>query len=166
MTELTQERLKELLSYDPDSGEFIRLISLSNRSTTESVINNKNSHGYTYICVDSKKYSAHRLACLYMDGRWPKEQVDHINHIRDDNRWVNIRKVSHSENLKNQKIHSHNTSGIMGVCWDKQYNKWRVRLQDKKKTVFLGLFVDFFEACCVRKQAEIRHDFHENHGRV
>lgn len=112
---ITQERLKELLNYNPDTGDFTIKTSRVCRGIKDSVAGWLESTGYIRICLDYKKHSAHRLAFLFIEGRFPN-RIDHINHIRNDNRWVNLREVTHQENSKNQSINSKNTSGVMGVC--------------------------------------------------
>ena len=100
-----------------------------------------------------------------MTGDFPPETIDHINRVRDDNRWRNLRPVSQKENSRNQKIYSTNTSGISGVTWRKQDKVWRSTIGVANKVSHLGSFNNLFEACCVRKAAELKYGFHQNHGR-
>ena len=92
-----------------------------------------------------------------MKGYEP-EQVDHINRVRHDNRWINLREADQSRNRKNSKLNHNNKSGIKGVFWKeitikgKVYGTWRVRLGKK----LVGQSKDFFKACCLRKSAENR----------
>lgn len=158
---LTQERLKELLTYNPDTGVFTWIDSKNKHREEAGYLNYK---GYMLIDIDGKKHRSHRLAFLYMTGSFPKEQVDHINHGKTDNRWSNLRMVSNTENHKNMKMQSNNTSGVTGVSWERRRDKWVVRIKDCGKYLHLGYFEDFFEAICTRKSAEIRYNYHENHG--
>ena len=98
---LTQERLKQLLNYDPETGIFTRIISVSSNALKGDIAGWINGHGYRQLSIDYKKYDCHRLAFLYMLGKLPNEEVDHINHIRSDNRWINLREVTRHENKKN-----------------------------------------------------------------
>jgi len=104
---------------------------------------------------------AHRLAWFYMEGEWP---TGHINHIRDDNRWVNLREVSNQENHKNQSISINNKSGVIGVCWNKKARKWHAQIKVNYKAISLGCFSDIHNAIKARKDAEIKYGFHKNHG--
>lgn len=83
------------------------------------VAGNTNHAGYVRIGLGGAKsnsYMAHRLAWLYMTGEWPVADIDHINGKRSDNRWVNLRSVSRSVNLQNQRVaRSNNNTGLLGV---------------------------------------------------
>jgi hypothetical protein len=159
---LTQERLKEVLSYDAESGIFTWAVDRVN-APKGKIAGCHDGHGYIIISVDGCKYMAHRLVWLYVHGVFPKE-VDHQNHVRDDNRLVNLRATDRAGNRKNVSKLSRNKSGVTGVSWTtrrgKRKDKWEVRACK----VFLGYFDDFFEAVCKRKSAELRLDFHPNHG--
>jgi len=164
MTLLTQERLKEVLSYDPETGVFTRIRTTCPRAQAGKVVGSKSDEGYLRVRIDGQLYPLHRLAWLYMDGKFPKGDVDHINHDRTDNRIRNLRVVTPSENMKNQAMRCTNTSGVMGVSWNKRDNKWMAYIWSKGKMKHLGRYSDYFNAVCVRKAAEIRYGFHENHG--
>ena len=76
-----------------------------------------------------------------MNGEWPPEDVDHINGVKDDNRWKNLRQVSTSVNMQNQKqAHKCNASGMLGVTLN--HGKWRARIRINKKEIYLGNFCD------------------------
>lgn len=113
---LTQQRLKELFSYDPYTGLFTRLLRTSVVGKVGSVAGWDKGNGYIVIFIDGKNYKSHRLAYLYMTGYWPKDQVDHIDGIRSNNRWSNLRDVSSQENTHNQRNpHKNNSTGFLGV---------------------------------------------------
>jgi hypothetical protein len=107
-----------------------------------------NEAGYVRLVVSNKFIYAHRLIWKLVTGEWPK-RVDHINKVKHDNRWVNLREATGSENAFNRRKGVNNTTGITGICWVST-GRWRVQLG---KTYF-GLHKDFFEACCTRKSAE------------
>lgn len=117
---------------------------------------------YLITKVNGKKVRLHRLAFFWMTGRWP-EIVDHINGDTMDNRWCNLRDVDAKGNCRNTKLMKHNTSGIHGVS---RYRgkTWQVYIGARPRK-YLGYYDDFFEACCVRKSAEVNGGYHENHGR-
>lgn len=164
MKDLTQAQLKELLHYEPETGLWTRLVAktgkVRNRKTTKGVTNYA---GYLTLGVDYKVYKAHRLAFLWMTGEWPTEQVDHINGVRDDNRWCNLREVTQQENQRNAKRSVKNTSGVTGVYLDGSV--WLAHIKVNNKSINLGRFKGFDEAVSARKEAELEHGFHTNHGR-
>ena len=165
---LTQARLKELLHYNPDTGVFTRLVTTNNRRASKGSFAGlkPSTNGYCRIAIDKTDYFAHRLVMMYMEGVMPELEVDHINHIKHDNRFANLRHASNAENKKNLPISTRNTSGISGVSFDSPRNQWMVRISIAGVTRNIGRFYDFFEACCVRKSAEIKYGYHINHGGV
>lgn len=162
---ITQSRLKEVLDYDSDSGFFIWKVSRGS-GRAGNVAGYLHTQGYIRIVIDSRLHFAHRLAFLYMTGVFPENHTDHINGITHDNRWENLRPVTASENGRNQAKPKNNTSGITGVCWNKKSGVWQSGIRVDGKASHLGLFDHIFEAAAARKSAEIKHDFHPNHGRI
>jgi len=160
---ITQDQLKRTLHYSPETGLFIWLVS-TNRKIRIGHIAGTLEHGYIGIRINKEKYLAHRLAFLYMEGRWPV-QVDHKDHIRNNNKWANLREVISSENCKNLSFSKSNTSGVTGVYWTKGFNKWLAQITLNYKQIYLGRYEDKFEAICARKSAENTYNFHENHGK-
>lgn len=161
---ITQERLKELFSYNPDTGLFIRLVSTAKKNKVGDVAGSIDN-GYLRVKIDGSSYRLHRLSFLYMDGFMPDE-VDHINHIRNYNRWLNLREASDLDNSRNKSISKKNTSGVIGVSWFKDRKKWRSQIMVANKTIWLGQYSNFIDAITARKKAEVFHGFHENHGGV
>lgn len=137
---LTPERLRELLHYDQASGVFTRRLSRGGvRAGT--VAGSLDIEGYRVIRVDEKLYKAHRLAVLYMVGRWPPHQVDHINREHDDNRWANLREATNSENHQNiRAARKHSCAKVLGVSWHRNIGKWQSQIQVNKKKIPLGYF--------------------------
>lgn len=134
---LTQERLKELLNYDPESGFFTRVVGRPGPNARKGdVAGCDNGQGYIRIYVDGRPYKGHRLAFLYMVGSIPKE-IDHKNLNRSDNRWANLRAATRSQNISNVAIRPDNTSGFKGVSLHKPNGKWRAQasVSGKKKTI-------------------------------
>jgi len=164
--ELTQLYLKSVLHYDPDTGVFTWIkCSKQNQRFLGKSAGTVGNRGYRFIRVNNKTYQAHRLVFLYLTGSFPPIGTDHINGVRDDNRWVNLRAVDAAENKRNTKRPKHNTSGVIGVRWYKQNSKWLASISTHGKRIYLGLFSDKDAAIAVRKSAEKRYGFHENHGR-
>lgn len=161
---LTQERLKELLSYDESSGLFYWKVSRRNIKAGD-IAGHLTEYGYYKLMIDSVVYQAHQLAWFYHYGYFPKGQIDHINHNKSDNRICNLREVSEKDNHKNRPKQVNNTSGCTGVSWYKLTNKWIAHIQVNKKHITLGYFNTFTEAVRARKEAEVKYGFYKNHGR-
>ena len=153
MPELTQARLKELLSYDPDTGVFVWIKKTNNRILIGSVAGSPDE-GYWYIRIDGKNHRAHRLAWLYVYGEFPDGFIDHMNRERADNRISNLRIATRSVNGQNRKIHNNNTSGIPGVCWHNRKQKWYAKVTNNRKHKHLGSFDTIEKAIAARKAAE------------
>lgn len=161
---LSQALLKSQLTYNPESGVFNWKKGKAG-VPPESSAGYMCDRGYIKICINKRKYTAHRLAFVYMYGSCPSE-IDHINGVKHDNRISNIRKVTHAENMKNQKMYASNKSGVTGVYWDGQHNKWRANIRFNGKCIPFGRFEYKWEAICRRKTAENKYGFHANHGRT
>jgi len=161
---LTQERLKELLHYNPETGVFTWIAKVAQGVNVGDIAGSTDTYGHIQIKIKYKIYLAHRLAFLYMTGAFPPVHTDHINHNPADNRWLNLRPVTHQENHHNRIISENNTSGINGVSWMKRNKKWRVRINIDGKLVHLGLYRELSDAAKARKEAEIKYGYHENHG--
>jgi hypothetical protein len=161
---ITQQELKELLHYNPETGIFTWKVSPARQVFSGDIAGTKRKDGYIQIKVKNKLILSHRLAWIYMYGYLPK-YIDHINGQRDDNRIINIREVSNQQNSLNSKISKNNTSGIKGVYWDKSRNKWTVRLSIDGKCKFFKRFDDIDLAKLVIE--EVRNKYHgkyANHG--
>ncbi len=120
-TEVTQERLHGLFSYDPEVGTFLRRKGSSGRP-----VGTAREDGYIRLTIDDRKYRAHRLAWLYVHGRWPAADLDHINGNRADNRIANLRECTRAENQQNlTKRTKPASSNYLGVSKCKQTGRWQ-----------------------------------------
>lgn len=137
---LTPERVRELLDYDRDSGLFVWKAPNSNRTSAGNVAGTIR-HGYVLIGVDGRQRLAHRLAWLLVTGEWPTADIDHINGNRSDNRIANLRQVTRSVNMENQRRpRGNNSSGFLGVGWDKEKRRWRAQIKVNGVNLILGRF--------------------------
>lgn len=174
---LTVEVLHELIHYEPETGKFfwkerpLKYFDTERRCrfwnglyANKETMTSTRDYGYKQGTILTGNYKAHQVAWFYCYGYWP-EGVDHINGIPSDNRLENLREVGQDHNNKNQRLSSHNKTGIAGVYWDKNRGKWAAKISVNNKSKALGRFTDFFEACCARRKAELEFNFHENHGR-
>lgn len=140
-TGLTDERLQELLSYDPETGEFKWRSNRRGTARAGSVAGTLSRYGYRLIKIDGRGYFAHRLAWLYVYGRWPVDQIDHINTDKNDNRIANLREATGPENSGNQrKARAGSTTGLLGVSWYRRRNKFKASIGLSGKIMYLGYF--------------------------
>ena len=165
---LTKKQLKQVLHYNPDTGIFTWLIKISGVKPGDIAGTKRKHDGKTYILIsiNGKKYRAHRLAFLYMIGRFPIELVDHEDGDGINNKWNNIRETDPVNNNRNMRLRVDNTSGVPGVYWNKKDKRWQVSIKVGEDRGYIGQYADYFEAVCARKSAENFHGFHENHGQV
>lgn len=140
-TALTQDRLKELLHYDPETGTFARLKSLTRTDLVGPIkgYSDSSNLGRVTIYVDGRNRYAHQLAWLYMTGEWPS-LVDHKDGDAANNRWSNLRLATKSQNGMNAKLSRRNKSGLKGVHWHKQSRKWLASIRLEGRTQSIGLF--------------------------
>jgi len=153
-TSLTQDRLKSLLTYDPDTGEFRWRVSKSNRAPVGGLAGCSDKYGYVVIRVDGVLHKAHRLAWLYCHGMFPDKNLDHINQTPSDNRISNLRAVDQHENNQNRRIQKNSLSGITGVSWHKTHKLWQARIYTREGCRNLGWFKTKEDAAHARAQAE------------
>lgn len=173
---VTFARLRELLTYDPETGHFTWLakdLSLFKNESMRDKWNRRcagkraggvNNRGYRQILIDGKTHSCHRLAWLYMTGSLPRWEIDHLNGDRDDNRFANLRHVTPLENGRNKRRPHDNKSGVLGVSCIR--GRWRAQIGVNYRTRYLGSFDTFEQAVSARKTAERQYGYHENHGRA
>ena len=146
-------RLREVLDYAPESGVFTWKVSRSN-VVAGTVAGNLHKNRYLYISIDRKRYRAHRLAWLYVHGKWPEGVIDHIDRVPSNNAIANLRDTTHQQNSQNMSVFKNNTSGIPGVHWNRIAKKWHAQIKHKRKCIYLGCFADFGLAVSARLNAE------------
>lgn len=129
---LTQHHLKTLVSYDPETGVFVR-------KSNGKVAGGKDN-GYLRIFLEGKRYRAHQLAWLYIHGVWPRKDIDHIDLNRSNNRISNLREATRSENLRNTKPQRRNKTGLKGVRPDRNRKGYIAQISFGGRTTYLGRF--------------------------
>lgn len=154
MNLITQDRLKSLTTYDPNTGLFKSLVRRKQHKPGGLLGCVNPASGYVQIKLDCQTYKAHRLAWLYVYGFWPTGQIDHINHDRADNRIANLRDVSNGINHHNRARKTKSSSGHLGVGWHKRDACWQAHLEVSGRRVHIGYFTDLAEAINARKAAE------------
>lgn len=157
-TRLTAERLREVLHYSPETGEFRwRVMTSFRRPVGMLAGDKKKGSGYVLIGVDKFRYRAHRLAWLYMTGEWPSLQVDHKDTDRANNRWENLRLATNQQNQINSRVSKNSLSGVKGVFWSKQRQKWCAKLSIGKRQYHGGFYDDINEAAAAYMRLATAH---------
>lgn len=154
---ITADEVRRLLDYDPETGVFTRLVRTSNRICEGDVAGCLSDSGYWLVRVGGRRYPAHRLAWLYAYDEWPRDEIDHIDRDRANNRLSNLRQATRRENAQNLSLSCKNTSGVTGVSWDAQRAKWCVRLRLNRRKLHFGRFTCYGHAVRARRVAEIAH---------
>lgn len=184
---VTQDIVKEMVIYDPDTG----ILTWNPRDihwfdhTSNPLLNQKRWNNrfagtqagnlkaypdnkfYRRIMILGKSYYEHRIIWLWVVGEWPDNQIDHINHNGMDNRWENLRLVDTLENSKNRSMYNTNTSGFNGV--QKRHTqsgkvRWLVSIYVEYENIYLGVFDTLEEAIECRKKANDMYNYHDWHG--
>ena len=159
------QEISELINYDGATGNCTWAVARRGTNGKGSLAGTLNSNGYIQICLERKIVLAHRLAWFLTNGILPKEEIDHINGNRSDNRIVNLREATRSENQQNAKLRKDNSSGTKGVVWNKRHQRWAVVIQINKKPTYFGEYLLKGEAEAVAKAARSKHhDRFANHG--
>ena len=126
-TSFTVARLRELLHYEPTTGIFTRVVGRRGAAKAGDVAGCLHPNGYIYICVDGKRYMAHRLAHLYMVGAWPPAMIDHRDNCKHNNTWANLRPATGSENQLNASARKNNKLGQKNIS--KNHGSYTVTVQ-------------------------------------
>lgn len=138
---LTQERLQEVYEYNPDTGLFThKRHGRRGRAPKNAVAGYIMKTGYVGMCIDRRKYLAHRLAWLYVYGAFPDGEIDHVNLNRADNRLVNIRVCNRAQNEHNTLAHKDNMCGVKGVTYRKARNKYVAQICIEGKNTYIGIY--------------------------
>lgn len=149
------ERIRDVLSYNAETGVFTWRKSTSNAAPIGSKAGGPNSKGYTHIRLDGRSLKAGRLAWIYVTGEDPGElEVDHKNRDRSDDRFSNLRLADRKLNCENIGTPKHNTSGTKGVSKHAMSGKWEAYIYHHKRRIHLGRFRDIAEAAAAREAAE------------
>jgi hypothetical protein len=181
--ELTAEIVRELLYYNPNTGKLFwkeRPLKYFKNEVDARKWNTKYAGKEAFITIYrqktgriarkqgrifGKKYLAHRIIWLHYYGCLPKNEIDHINHDPTDNRIINLREVTHSENHRNRTLQSNNKLGHNGVFYDKYDNRYKAHITINNVFKRLGSYATLEEAVEARRVANINYNFHINHGK-
>ena len=151
---ITQERLKEVLDYNSETGIFTWIEAGSGRNVGD-IAGCLDNSAYVVIRINGKNHYAHRLAILYTDGYLPETTVDHIDRVRWHNWRLNLREASRQCQTRNSGMNKRNTSGIKGVSLNQQRGKkWKVGMRVDNSHRHLGYYDSLLEAAYARYAAE------------
>lgn len=153
MTEITQELLHELFTYDGKDLRWRVKRPYAKKGDVGVVAGGINKVGYRRITIDDTQYLAHRLIWMFVHGDWPSGMIDHINRVKTDNRIENLREADMTLNVRNRGAYPSKT-GVKGVY--PQKNRFRASIQIGDKQTHLGTFDTIEEARAARKDAEAR----------
>ena len=168
MLELRYEEVARLFTYDRESGVLYWRIrdrnTIRRKYAAGSIKGAKD--GYRRVGIKGKTYQEHRIIMMLCFGHIPENaEIDHINHVRDDNRLVNLRFATQGENLKNQSVSSKSTTGVTGVYFSKSRNKFIAQIKVNRQVHYLGCYNTLEEATAARAEANLKFNFHNNHGK-
>jgi hypothetical protein len=166
--------VREWMDYDPGTGQMVwrkRAIrpglertdgGWNTRFAGKVVAGRRHRHGHLYVNIAwprlcQKNYAAHRLAWAHFYGEWPVVGIDHINGNPSDNRIANLRLASQTQNMRNSRRRSNNTSGVKGVSWAKRQRKWYAYINVGGRMRSLGLFSALGDAVAARRAAALHH---------
>ena len=167
MLELRYEEVAKLFTYDRESGTLYWRIRDRNTIRRNYVAGSSKGtkDGRRWVGIKGKIYQEHRSIMMLCFGHIPENaEIDHINHVRDDNRLANLRFVTRSENSKNQSVSSKSTTGVTGVYFSKSRNKFIAQIKVNRQVHYLGCYNTLEEAAAARAEANLKFNFHNNHG--
>lgn len=160
---IEQEYINSVLEYK--DGSLYWKPTAGPKRRASRLAGSNNGRGYLQVKIRGRLTMAHRIVWVMHKGPIPDGmQVDHINHIRDDNRISNLRLVTATENNRNTSLRKDNSSGRIGVYWRKDARKWSAKIRVSDRLINLGTFTEKGDAISAREIAEAMYGFHENHG--
>ena len=168
MLELRYEEVARLFTYDREAGVLYWRIRDRNTIRRKYVAGSIKGakDGYRRVGIKGKTYQEHRIIMMLCFGHIPENaEIDHINHVRDDNRLVNLRFATQGENLKNQSVSSKSTTGVTGVYFSMSRNKFIAQIKVNRQVHYLGCYNTLEEAAAARAEANLKYKFNNNHGK-
>lgn len=171
------ELLRKLLRYEPNTGKLFwkeRPVDMFKTERASNIWNArfpkteaftaKDTYGYKHGSIFGNLYRAHRVIWCIYHGNWPKDQIDHVNLIRCDNRIKNLKSVDQSQNMRNRPMRKDNKSGFNGVHWCERSNRWKSQIRLDGRVTSLGYFSIKEDAIDARIKAEVGQGYTERHG--
>lgn len=151
------DKLKEFIEYNPDDGSLTWIKRKANCVHIGDAVGYITSQGYREFEFDNRCLRANRVAVALMSGFWPIGEVDHINRIRHDDRWCNLRVVGDLVQSRNHSLSTRNKTGVNGVTFNKKLCKYQAYIRADYKLHHLGFFETLEEARAARYRGEQLH---------
>jgi hypothetical protein len=137
---LTQERLREVLDYDPNTGKFRWRARKKSNQRFGRIAGCRVRSATWSICIEGRHYSAHQLAWLYMKGEWGRPLIDHRDGNPLNNQWRNLRLSTYSDNAANRGRMRSNRSGFKGVVFERRTGRWRALISKQGRRYSIGRY--------------------------
>lgn len=162
--DLTPEMLRKLVRYDPETGKLYwrqrsgEMFAAGNQGANSNAerwnarwagkeaLQTISEKGYARGEIFGRQFQAHRVAWAIATGAWPKDEIDHVNGRRADNRLENLREASHSQNARNRRSQAGSSSNYLGVSRRKDRGTWLSAISVNGKVQKLGTFKTEVEA--------------------
>lgn len=155
--EISCETVREMFDYDPQTGHLLHRRARG-RARPGSRAGSLKPTGYRVVNVKGRWFQSARVVWIHQHGCWPTNQIDHINHVRDDDRLENLRDVTAQQNVHNLGTTRKNSlSGVPGVCWNARSSRWYATIYLSGKAIFLGSFKSFEEAVAARNAGKAKY---------
>lgn len=161
---VNSDKLNEYLKYDPETGYLTWIKKPNKKIGINARAGYLHKSGYRQLNFLGKTYPEHRIIWCMVNGEFPKGQIDHINHIRDDNRFSNLREVSHAENARNRTKSKTSRVKEVGIWYCKRRKRYIAEITFNNKKVFQRSFENVEDAITARQAKAKELGFHENHG--
>lgn len=156
----TADEVRGLLDYSPETGEFRWRVNRGGIKAG-SIAGTRHISGCVVVSLSKRLIKAHRLAWLCAHGKWPADQIDHINGVRWDNRIANLREANDKQNQQNRRRANKNSqSGLLGASWDCDRELWQARIKVDGRQLYIGRFdtAEEAHAAYLKAKAEL-HPF-------
>ena len=172
--QMTPKQVRDVLDYDPETGELRwrrrtpdmfrdgpqsaeHVCARWNSKFAGKIAGNPHAAGYVALCLFNQQYLAHRVIWAWVTAEWPDLDIDHANASKSDNRWVNLRLATRSQNGANRRAFRTNVVGLKGISFNKEKGKWRAQISVNKKYFHLGYFDDPLKASAAYECAALAH---------
>lgn len=172
--DLTAEFVRSIFDYNPETGIFLwkhrfeicKCVINWNKKHAGREAGRTTRSGYREVNINNNFYMVHRLIWLHATGEWPKNEIDHINVNKLDNRLINLREATRTQNTYNRIIKKGNNTGFRGVRFrdDVKKKQFAVCIGFKGRTINLGYYKTAEEAHEVYKKAVKK--YHGEFGRT